>query len=134
MPGRESAAGPVGRGGKPIPLVDCPTPVPLTDAFRPAHGTPPWRETGQRLEGVFIDVGENGLFARDEFATVTALGQMEFITPEEVADYVSQELEGRPTGKDVIAALDGATAGPTYRAGLLRANALDRLEALERER
>src|SRR2546426_7055304 len=31
------------------------------------------------------------------------------------------------------AALDGATAGPTYRAGLLRAHALDRLRALERQ-
>src|SRR5256885_8712630 len=35
------------------------------------------------------------LFARDEFETVTALGQMEFITPEEVADYVMSELQGR---------------------------------------
>jgi NAD(P)-dependent dehydrogenase (short-subunit alcohol dehydrogenase family) len=127
---REITYGPVRRRGKPIPLVDCPTPLPLAEAFQP--GAKVWQETGRGLEGVFIDVGENGSFARDEFATVTALGQMEFITPEEVADYVMQELEGRPTGKDVVAALDGATAGPTYRAGILRAHALDRLDALER--
>src|SRR5256885_14981839 len=71
------------------------------------------------------------LFARDEFETVTALGQMEFITPEEVADYVMSELQGRATGKDVVAALDAATAGPTYRAGILRRNAIGRLRALE---
>src|SRR2546425_10264024 len=128
---RQISYGPVRRRGKPIPVVDCPTPVAVPDAFRP--GAAPWQDREQGLTGVFIDVGENGLFARDEFATVTALGQMEFITPEEVADYVMMELEGRPTGKDVVAALDGATAGPTYRAGILRAHALARLDALERE-
>jgi hypothetical protein len=80
---------------------------------------------------VYINMGENGLFAREEFATITALGQMEFITPEEIADYVVFELQGYPTGKDVVAALDGATAGPTYKAGILREAALQRLDALE---
>src|SRR5207245_1564586 len=129
---REIAYGPVRRKGKPIPLVDCPAPLPVAAAFRP--GATGWQETGQALDGAYIDVGENGLFARDEFATVTALGQMEFITPEEVADYVIMELEGRATGKDTVAALDAATAGPTYRAGVLREYALARLDALERER
>jgi nucleoside-diphosphate-sugar epimerase len=129
---REIGVGPVWRRGKPIPLVDCPEPVPAAVAF--GGGAPVWRELGRSLEGVYINTGENGLFARDEFATVTALGQMEFITPEEVADYVTLELEGRPTGRDVIAALDSATAGPTYRAGVLRAAALERLDTLERER
>lgn len=128
---REIGFGPIRRKGKPIALVDCPTPVPLDQAFTPdAH---PWRELGQTLEGAYIDVGENGLFSRDEFETVTALGQMEFITPEEVADYVMMELEGRPTGRDVVAALDAATAGPTYRAAMLRGAALERLRALEGE-
>src|SRR5213594_780674 len=128
---REVAYGPVRRKGKPIPLVDCDAPVPIKDAFK--AGARHWRELGQSLNGVYIDVGENGLFARDEFETVTALGQMEFITPEEVADYVMSELEGRPTGRDVVAALDAATAGPTYRAGVLRAHAIEQLRALERQ-
>lgn len=129
---REIGAGPVWRKGKPIPQVDCAKPVPLADAF--CDGAMVWQDLGRPLEGVYIDTGENGLFARDEFATVTALGQMEFITPEEVADYVVFELEGRPTGRDIVAALDSATAGPTYRAGILRAQALTRLDALERKR
>src|SRR5713101_9090000 len=79
---REIGFGPIRRRGKPIPLVDCGKPVPLNHAFGSAT---PWRELGRPVEGVYIDVGENGLFARDEFETVTALGQMEFITPEEVA-------------------------------------------------
>jgi len=126
---REVAHGPVRRKGKPIPLVDCETPIPLQEAFAPR--AQPWRDLGRPLDGVYIDVGENGLFARDEFETVTALGQMEFITPEEVADYVIMELQGRPTGKDIVAALDASTAGPTYRAGMLRRNAIGRLRALE---
>jgi hypothetical protein len=129
---REIAHGPVRRKGKPIPLVDCPTPVPVAEAFRPGGGAA-WRDLGRPLEGVYIDLGENGVFARDEFETVTALGQMEFITPEEVADYVVMELEDRATGKDIVAALDAATAGPTYRAGVLRTHAVRRLESLERE-
>ena len=128
---REIGFGPIRRKGKPIPLVDCPAPVAVTQAFQPdAH---PWCDLGKPLEGTFIDVGENGLFSRDEFETVTALGQMEFITPEEVAEYTMMELEGRPTGRDVVAALDAATAGPTYRAGILRAAALERLRALEHQ-
>lgn len=126
---REVNHGPVRRKGKPIALVDCEQPVRVSEAFQP--GARPWRDLGRPLEGVYIDLGENGLFARDEFETVTALGQMEFITPEEVADYVMLELQGRPTGKDIVAALDAATAGPTYRAGVLRRNAVGRLRALE---
>jgi len=126
---REVAHGPVRRKGKPIPLVDCEKPVRVKDAF--ASGANSWRDLGRPLDGVYIDLGENGLFARDEFETVTALGQMEFITPEEVADYVMLELQGRPTGKDIVAALDASTAGPTYRAGVLRRNAIGRLRALE---
>src|SRR5213595_7788 len=128
---REIGFGPIRRKGRLIPLVDCPNPVAVADAFAPDSA--PWCDLGKPLEGVFIDVGENGLFSPDEFETVTALGQMEFITPEEVADYAVMELEGRPTGRDVVAALDAATAGPTYRAGVLRAAALGHLRSLERQ-
>lgn len=128
---REIGFGPIRRKGKAIPLVDCPEPIPVAQAFRP--GARPWCDLGKPLEGVFIDVGENGLLSRDEFETVTALGQMEFITPEEVADYAVMELEGRATGHDVVAALDAATAGPTYRAAMLRGAALEQLRTLERQ-
>ena len=125
---REIAFGPVRRGGRPIPLFDCPKPMPLGAAF---DGTEGWKSLNKPLESVFINMGENGLFAREEFATITALGQMEMITPEEIAESVVQEIQGRPTGQDVVAALDAATAGPTYRAGILREAALKRLDHLE---
>lgn len=128
---REIGFGPIRRKGAPIPRYDCPDPLPLAGAFAP--GACGWRDLGGPLESVYVDVGENGVFARDEFETITSLGSMEFITPEEVGDYVVLELQGRPTGRDIVTALDSATAGPTYRAGVLRSVAIERLRALETE-
>jgi hypothetical protein len=128
---REIRHGPIKRAGRPISRVDCPQPLPLQRAFAPdARG---WRDTGEPIVSVYADTGENGFFARQEFEVVTALGSMELITPEEIAEHVVMELAGRPTGRDVIAALDGASSGPTYRAGILRGAAVSRLAQLERE-
>lgn len=128
---REVAYGPIRRGGAELELVDCERPIPLDRAFAPdATG---WTRLGRPLESVFINVGENGVFARDEFETVSSIGQMEFVTPEEIAEAVVSELRGRPTGKDIVAALDGAVFGPTYRAGFLRQTAVEKLRALESE-
>jgi hypothetical protein len=128
---KEIAYGPIKRRGKVLEVVDCERPLPLAEAFTPdACG---WVKTGTPLENVFINVGENGVFARDEFETVSSLGQMELVTPEEIAEVVVMEVSGRPTGHDIIGALDGATLGPTYRAGYLRAVAIEGLERLEAE-
>ncbi|HUE76650.1 MAG TPA: hypothetical protein VMM83_01795, partial [Longimicrobiales bacterium] len=126
------ARGVVTRKGKPIERYDAAGPVDLDEAFA-ADVSSSYRATGESLEGVYLDAGENGLFSLGEFETLTALGLMEFITPEEIADSVVREIRGHPSGRDVIAALDAATSGPTYRAGVLREVALERMEALERE-
>lgn len=91
------------------------------------------RVLDEPLESVYIDTGENGIFSLEEFAAVTSVGQMEFVTPEEIAAYLVFELEGRSTGKDVVAAFDGAILGPTYRAAALRHEAFERMLELERE-
>lgn len=129
---RRIAFGEVLRRGRPVPCHDAVAPVPLAEAFMGdvARLSAP---TGTTLRGVFLDSGENGLFSLGEFETLTALGLMEFITPEEIAENVVRELRGSPTGRDVVAALDAATSGPTYRAGVLRQVALEEMEALERE-
>jgi hypothetical protein len=80
-----------------------------------------------------IDTGENGVFTKGEFEVITALGMMEMITPEEIAAQCVREIEGGNTGHDVIAALDGAILGPTYRAGVLRANAMEELLSIEQD-
>lgn len=126
---REIGYGPIRRKGAPIRRYDCAEPLPLRAAF--AADARGWQDLGGPLESVYVDVGENGVFARDEFETITTMGSMEFITPEEVGDYVVLELQGRPTGRDVVTALDSATAGPTYQAGVLRSVAIERLKELE---
>lgn len=141
------AFGPIARRGRPIPCYDATAAVPLDGAFpdrwSAADGsigqgtdddpTPPYRAIGRSLEGVFLDAGENGLFSLPEFEALTALGSMEYITPEEIAENVVREIRGYPTGRDIVGALDAATSGPTYRAGVLREAALARMTALERE-
>lgn len=125
--------GPIHRGGRPFLRSDAVRALPLHEAFGPEASTG-WRETGEPLEGVYLDAGENGLFSLAEFETLTALGLMEFVTPEEIALNVVNEIRAHPTGRDVVAALDAATLGPTYRAGVLRSSALQRMEALEKEK
>jgi NAD(P)-dependent dehydrogenase (short-subunit alcohol dehydrogenase family) len=123
--------GPISRRGRPIMRVDSTTPLPLDSAFEPANHS--FHETGEPLVGVFLDAGENGLFSMGEFEALTALGLMEYVTPEEIADDVIREISGHPSGHDVIAALDSTTMGPTYRAGVLREVALERMAELEME-
>jgi NAD(P)-dependent dehydrogenase (short-subunit alcohol dehydrogenase family) len=124
--------GQITRRGRPIERYDATGPVPIDRSFAD-DVDPSYRAAGGTLEGVFVDAGENGLFSLGEFETLTALGLMEFITPEEIAEDVVREVRGHATGHDVVAALDAATSGPTYRAGVLREVALARMEALERE-
>jgi NAD(P)-dependent dehydrogenase (short-subunit alcohol dehydrogenase family) len=123
------AFGAVTRHGQSIGLVDATRSLPVHDAFAARDA---WQEIGEPLTGVFVDAGENGLFSRGEFETLTALGLMEFITPEEIATDVVREIRGHATGRDIVAAMDASTSGPTYRAGVLREVAIDRMAALER--
>ncbi len=85
------------------------------------------------LTMVGVDMGEVGFFTLGEFQAVTSMYQMEFLTPEEIAQTVVLEINGMNTGKDVIAAIDATVMDPSYRAGLLRAPVLAELRALESE-
>jgi len=126
------AYGVVRRSGQPIGCWDATRAATLATAFA-SNATDLFTDTGETLQGVYLDAGENGLFSLPEFETLTSLGLMEYITPEEIAHDVVREIRGHPTGHDVVAALDAATSGPTYRAGVLRQVALERMAELERE-
>ncbi len=91
-----------------------------------------YERTG-KLRVAVVDTGENGVFTRGEFAAITALGQMEYITPEEIATTVVLEIRGANTGNDAISAMDGAVMTPSYKAGLVRSVAIRDLDAAERE-
>jgi hypothetical protein len=90
-------------------------------------------EKSGKLRVPVVDTGENGVFTRGEFAAITALGQMEYVTPEEIARTVVLEIRGANTGQDAISALDGAVMNPSYKAGLVRSVAISDLDGAERE-
>jgi hypothetical protein len=123
--------GPIYRRGEPIRLVEA-RPRPLGETFS-THDPTAAEVRDEILESVFIDTGENGIFSVEEFAALTTARQMEFVTPEEIAQYLIFEIEGGNTGYDIINALDNAVMGPTYRAGLLRHWALERMNQLQKK-
>ncbi len=127
--------GEVRKRGRAIALVDCPpaqaTKLGTTLDLKPT--TASWKAKNESLRSVFIDTGENGTFSRAEFEAISTPGQMEFVTPEEIAESVAREILGGNTGHDIINALDNATLNPTYRAGFLFESALKELKALEKK-
>ena len=112
--------------------------LPQTVSLQPGNDLP-LRQPFSDYEAVgdlkvpVLDTGENGVFTWGEFAAITALGQMEYITPEEIAHTVVQELRGHNTGRDIISALDSSVLDPSYKAGLVRGVALRDLAACEEE-
>lgn len=84
-----------------------------------------------KLKTVYIDTGENGIFSRGEFEAITTNGQMEFVTPEEIAENIFRELSGGNTGNDIISALDASAMEPSYRAGFLQNSAVKKIKDLE---
>ncbi|MEG8946966.1 short-chain dehydrogenase [Rosettibacter firmus] len=125
--------GEIKKGGKPIELLN----ISIEDAI-PLNGKlkldldKKFKSTGEHLKSVFIDTGENGTFSLGEFESITTQGQMEYVTPEEIADDVIYEIKGGNTGHDIINALDNATLEPTYRAGFLQHSAIEKLKELEK--
>ncbi len=126
--------GEIKKRGRPIELVDCPPERAVRlgaklQLFDRAAAQP----TGSTLKSVFIDTGENGIFSRGEFEAISTPGQMEFVTPEEIAECVVFEVKARNTGHDIINALDNATMSPTYRAGFMFSGAMRMMQKLEQQ-
>jgi hypothetical protein len=86
-----------------------------------------------KLHMAGVDTGENGFFARGEFEAITHLNQMESVTPEEIAQQAVLEIKGSNTGYDIIAGIDSSIINPSFRAGVLRQTALDKLARIEEE-
>jgi hypothetical protein len=126
--------GDITKRGRGIPLEDCPVSgaVKLGKTLKP-HMPGVARARGEQLRSVFIDTGENGYFSRGEFEAISTPGQMEFVTPEEIAESTVFEIRAGNTGHDIINALDNATLAPTYRAGYMFHSALKTMRKLEQD-
>ncbi|MBM4171872.1 MAG: short-chain dehydrogenase [Ignavibacteria bacterium] len=124
--------GEIKKYGKPIEVLDVPydESVSLENKFEIKLPNK-FKSSGNTLKSVFIDTGENGTFSRGEFEAITTQGQMEYVTPEEIAVDVIYEIKGGNTGHDIINALDNATLEPTYRAGFMQHAAVEKLKELE---
>lgn len=132
---KKIAYGEIAKRGKPIDLVDCEPNkgVELKGSFTIRTSGTTVKPTGKKLRSVFIDTGENGIFSRGEFEAIATPGQMEYVTPEEIAEAVVYEIKGGNTGHDIINALDNATLSPTYRAGFMFQGAIEKMKQLEKE-
>lgn len=128
------------RAVKTVPLTDrhgngqvfLPDSVTLGDSLQLRQTNDQYEAVGDLVTSV-VDTGENGVFTRGEFAAITALGQMEYITPEEIARVVVLEIRGANSGQDIVSALDSAVLNPSYKAGLVRSVAMSDLESAESE-
>ncbi len=126
--------GEIKKHGQPIGLFDCsPENAETLGATFHFEGNNDWTALNETLKSVYIDTGENGIFSTGEFETITTAGQMEFVTPEEIAENVILEILGDSTGYDIINALDNSIMGPTYRAGYMRHQALMEMESLQKQ-
>ena len=117
--------------GEPVHLYTAQT-VPLESRLELRLATSNFERLSD-LQLPVVDTGENGVFTKGEFEAITAIGQMEFVTPEEVAHTCMQEIMGGNTGRDIIGAVDASLMGSSYRAGILRSAATEELERLETE-
>ncbi|MBM4165387.1 MAG: short-chain dehydrogenase [Ignavibacteria bacterium] len=126
--------GEIKKRGKVISLVDCPPKngFQLKEIIK-IRDEKIGIELNQPMKSVFIDTGENGLFSKNEFEAISTAGQMEYVTPEEIADAVVMEIKGGNTGHDIVNALDNAVLDPTYRAGFMWNSAIQKLEELEKK-
>jgi hypothetical protein len=125
--------GDIKKGGKPIQLYDIKLDekIKLENSFS-RFTSKKYKESGT-FKTVFIDTGENGIFSSGEFEAITTNGQMEFVTPEEIAENIYRELTGGNTGNDIISALDASAMEPSYRAGFLQHSAAKKIKELEKK-
>lgn len=124
--------GDIKKGGKPIQLYDIKLDekIKLQNSF--LRVTDKKYKPSGTFKTVFIDTGENGIFSSGEFEAITTNGQMEFVTPEEIAENIYRELTGGNTGNDIISALDSSAMEPSYRAGFLQHSAVKKIKDLEK--
>lgn len=130
---KKIAYGEIKKGGRPIALYDIKMEDAETLAGKFKRKNERAYKSKENLKTVFIDTGENGIFSAAEFETISTVGQMQFVTPEEIAENAVLEIKGHNTGHDVINAIDGSAMEPSYRAGFMQQYATNKIKALEKK-
>ncbi len=101
--------------------------IPKNWSFRPDVG---YARLGD-LKMVGVETSRYGVLARGEFEAIASLLQLEFVTPTEIAKAVVQEISGKNTGHDVIAAINTAVVKPSQHAAMLRTKIVESMRQLE---
>jgi len=90
-------------------------------------------KTDEYMEIPFVESGENAAYSLAEMTAITAQGQMEAITREEVANAVIDCMYG--TSKyDMISAMDMASLKSTYTGAVQRNNILNKVKCIQDEK
>ncbi|MBU0707443.1 hypothetical protein KKG41_03655 [Patescibacteria group bacterium] len=117
--------------GKNLPCVDSNTKTKLVEGK--IFASSKCKQVSSFMEMPYVDSGENCAYSMGEMTAITALGQMECVTREEVAQ-AAYEMALGSTRHDLLTAMDLASLGPSYLGGIHRRIILDKLARLEIEK
>lgn len=117
--------------GKNLPLVDSNTKTKLVEGK--VFASSKCKQSSFFMEMPYVDSGENCAYSMGEMTAITALGQMECVTREEVAQACVEMALGS-TRHDLLTAMDLVSLGPSYLGGIHRRIILDKLARLEIEK
>lgn len=115
--------------GKPVALIDNSHKyllVPGQSLMNPASDCIDLKKS---FEMPYVDSGENCAYSCCEMAAITALGQMECVTREEVAQAAFEAINGS-TRYDLLTAMDHVSLGPSYVAAVQRHEILSSLRQM----
>ncbi len=127
------AYGPLRKGSKALKKDQTYITIKLSEDNNEQLDLKPELSSDEIISAPYIDTGENGIFGLEEFRTITHLGQMEFVTPNEIATIITQELEGKATGHNMMSGFAQNVLGPTYEAGYLRSSTIQKLAKIVEE-
>ena len=116
--------------GKNMPLVDSKLRKDLVDGG--IFSTEKCRQISSAMEMPYVDSGENCAYSLGEMAAITALGQMECVTREEVAQACMEVAMGS-TRRDLLTAMDLVSLGPSHAGAIHRDIILNKLVDLEQK-
>lgn len=114
--------------GKNIPFVDSSIKTNLIEGE--VFASKKCKQVSPFMEMPFVDSGENCAYSLGEMTSITALGQMECVTREEVAQACVEMALGS-TRHDLLTAMDLVSIGPSHLGGIHRRIILAKLAELE---